>query len=709
MEEQSKEEELLQLRLELLKLQQKVSSLEGHIPNEDPLGSKTNGGTSSPARAAQESESDLSKLASAIMAAIQPAEMMCQHNLDLPRFNGSHSEWLAFQSAYRQTARHLSDVENMARLRRCLVGKAKEAVRSLLIYHTNPEEIMKLLESRFGRPDAIAITELESLRNLPKPGNTPRDLCMFTSRFCNIVCSLEALEKIYYLYNPEITRSTVEKLSTTLQHRFFAYAAQQPKQEADLLKLKRFLCTEADNCAPFARPESNFESKKPQVKLQRIYVTKDLKVRNNCVICDKNGHTVIKCLVFNEWPVDKRWAKAKEKCLCFRCLKPRSTHHTCPTIQCGVDECQRSHHALLHVISENNDMTSIETVVATSRKLNYDLNEKAQDLLEQHTHQEVDGIFETTKQNHSNASPPETCNIAHKSMQAVGIQLDRNSQLETRYEQEIKTDTYTNKNIVDQVQLEKDVTTDNVNHVAFVEEATPVKVCTGRSDTSSGYKGVAVNYDLVEHPNLPLVIPHTSSTIFKQDSLDSNTDMQESFKKMKMIDKDRNMVWNRAKGKETINKIVKKKQRKRIQNRNLFIKQRRSNWKREEMVRKWKAYSSKERIQQNSRVQVQYRREPHDTGKVKTGFVDFTSDNCLPYKKWTYDIVADTILSQEGDIKVADPITESIPERPARKPIILPTNGAILHHGDDASSVKDNRATHGGRMFRIARVSVPPH
>ncbi|CAK1550234.1 unnamed protein product [Leptosia nina] len=630
MEEQSKEEELLQLRLEYLKLRRKLSLLEGNTLHEDPSGVKTSTATTSPPFSgnitSQANESDISKLASVIIAATK--NTMCNHSLDLPKYNGSHSEWLAFQAAYMQTARHMTDVENMARLRRCLVGKAKEAVKNLLIYQSDPLKIMKSLESRFGRPDAIAITELETLKKLPKPGIAPRDLCIFTTTFCNIVCSLEALGKIYYLYNPEITRSTVEKLSPTLQHRFFAYAAQQPKQEADLLKLKRFLCIEAENCAPFARPESNFVSEKPQIKFQRAYetemkekpqaklqqgyVTKDLKVCDKCVICDENHNTVN--------------------------------------------------------------------------------NEKAQDLLEQQTHQEVDGIFETTMKNHS---PPETYNIAHKSKQAVGIQLDRISELETRYEQEIKINTDTNKNLVE------DVAISNVNNIAIVEQATPLKVRTGHADTSTTYKSVSINDDQVKRPNLQLK-PIVKSPIRRQlNSMVIKRHTQESIGKIIIRTKGINVFGQRAKGKNRVYMIVKRKRLKLLK---CLSSKHRSNWKREEMVRKWKAYSSKERIQQNSRVQVQYRREPHDTGKVKIGFVDFTSDNCLPYKKWTYDIVADTILSQEGDIKVADPITESIPERPARKPIILPTNGAILHHGDDASSVKDNRATHGGRMFRTARV-----
>ncbi|CAK1544072.1 unnamed protein product [Leptosia nina] len=218
---------------------------------------------------------------------------------------------------------------------------------------------------------------------------------------------------------------------------------------------------------------------------------------------------------------------------------------------------------------------------------------------------------------------------------------------------------------------------------------------------STSYKGVSINDDQVKRPNLQLN-PMVKSPLRSQfNSMVFKRHKQESIGKIIIRTKGINVFGQRAKGKNRVSMIVKRKRLKLLK---CLSSKHRSNWKREEMVRKWKAYSIKKRIQRNSRVQVQYQREPHDTGKVKLGFVDLTSDNCLLYKKWTSDIVADTFPSREGVINVADPITESIPERPARKPIILPTDGAILHHGDDASSVKDNRATHGGRMFRTARV-----
>lgn len=87
--------------------------------------------------------------------------------------------------------KNYSEADNVARLRKSLKGKAKEAVENLLIFNARSEQIMKTLESRFGRPDAIALAELERLRVMPQLSDTPRDICSFTCRVANTMATLK--------------------------------------------------------------------------------------------------------------------------------------------------------------------------------------------------------------------------------------------------------------------------------------------------------------------------------------------------------------------------------------------------------------------------------------------------------------------------------------------------------------------------------------
>lgn len=292
-------------------------------------------------------KSDIAELAAAITAAAKQSQVT-RHFADLPIFNGSHQDWLLFKTSYNETACMFSDSENAARLRRNLKGKAREAVESLLINRSHPIEIIRCLESRFGRPDAIASTELERLRNLTKPTDNPRDICIFASKVSNTIASLQALNKTHYLYNPEITKLTSEKLSPTLRHRWYDFAAAQHLEEPDLIKLARFLNREAELCGPFAQPENVTSSwnETANRRPQRTNVTQDNTVK--CAHCNNTGHYIVDCKTFLAADVNKRWDIAKEQRLCFKCLKFRNRQHACKPKRCDTDGCTHTHHRLLH-------------------------------------------------------------------------------------------------------------------------------------------------------------------------------------------------------------------------------------------------------------------------------------------------------------------------------------------------------------------------
>lgn len=79
---------------------------------------------------------------------------------DLPDFNGNSLEWHAFISQYRisselcnfnnQLILFIIILINLARLQKCLKGKAREVVQSLLIFPDNVDRVIEVLESRFG-------------------------------------------------------------------------------------------------------------------------------------------------------------------------------------------------------------------------------------------------------------------------------------------------------------------------------------------------------------------------------------------------------------------------------------------------------------------------------------------------------------------------------------------------------------------------------
>lgn len=90
---------------------------------------------------------------------------------DLPTFSGNPEDWPLFISSYNNSTRAcgFSDVENLARLQRCLKGHALESVRSRLLMPAGVPHVIATLETLYGRPELIIHTLLQKIRNVLSP------------------------------------------------------------------------------------------------------------------------------------------------------------------------------------------------------------------------------------------------------------------------------------------------------------------------------------------------------------------------------------------------------------------------------------------------------------------------------------------------------------------------------------------------------------
>lgn len=290
--------------------------------------------------------------------------------IELPVFSGNHQEWLMFRSAYNETATSFTKFENINRLRRNLKGKASEAVEGLLISNSDPADVMRALESRFGKPEAIAIAELNTLKALPRLTENPQDTCTVSSKITNAVCILQALSCAHFLFNPETSKILLDKLTPTLRHKFYEFAAKQPREDPDLLKMEKFMKTEADLCAPYAQPEPVGTQAQPTSQYKRTYkvhtVTEEQQTTAKCAVCDNTGHTATDCEKFKNADSNARWDIAKNKHLCFRCLRYRSRNHSCKRRTCDTNGCKYYHHKLLHFVKKTEPAKEKETTEAVT-------------------------------------------------------------------------------------------------------------------------------------------------------------------------------------------------------------------------------------------------------------------------------------------------------------------------------------------------------
>ncbi|GBP63767.1 hypothetical protein EVAR_40367_1 [Eumeta japonica] len=190
---------------------------------------------------------------------------------------------------------------------------AKEAVNCLFYGETNPEEVMRTLEARFGRPDALVIAEIEKLRALPKLTDSARDTCIAATKVNNIVATMKALNKENYLNNPTAIRIVLEKLTPSLLYRWYDYIATQKEDSAELPHMAEFLNREAKRCGRYAAPEDlharlSGTSETKTRRIQRAHVTHHRETTStaykarSCLICN-GDHPMSACLMKDNFAI----------------------------------------------------------------------------------------------------------------------------------------------------------------------------------------------------------------------------------------------------------------------------------------------------------------------------------------------------------------------------------------------------------------------
>ncbi|GBP43714.1 hypothetical protein EVAR_29695_1 [Eumeta japonica] len=168
---------------------------------------------------------------------------------NLPRFCGNVNEWIAFRSVYNDTSGLFSYVQNVARIREALSGEARETCEALIYTKTDPLQIMRVLEHRFGRPDAIIKQELYKLRRMTPMNNEIRNISSFANKVNNCVPAIRTLNKLRYLSAPEMNDDIVDKFNDILKFKWCEYKDSQDNNEPELVMLSTFLNKIADQCS----------------------------------------------------------------------------------------------------------------------------------------------------------------------------------------------------------------------------------------------------------------------------------------------------------------------------------------------------------------------------------------------------------------------------------------------------------------------------
>ncbi|XP_053699101.1 uncharacterized protein LOC128746075 [Sabethes cyaneus] len=270
---------------------------------------------------------------------------------DLPEFDGTLEDCPLFYAMLTSSTQMcgFTNEENMVRLRKCLKGKALEAVRCELLHPTNVADVLSTLKMLYGRPEALIQSIIRKIRSLPPPNMEKLETVVnFSLSVKNMVATIRAYEVDDYIFNASLRYELVERLPPSLilsQSSAWLYTIAEDASAVMVTPChdQRTRITKRDGFLNLlVESESSFtEDANPYAKMKADNST------DQCVVCKGSCLTVAKCSRFAELSYESKWATIKECKLCRKCL--RKHNGSCKQQkQCGVNGCTFLHHPLLH-------------------------------------------------------------------------------------------------------------------------------------------------------------------------------------------------------------------------------------------------------------------------------------------------------------------------------------------------------------------------
>nr|XP_041631503.1 uncharacterized protein LOC121502341 [Drosophila kikkawai] len=274
---------------------------------------------------------------------------------DLPVFGGQPEEWPIFNCAIVETtqAYNCTDLENNQRLLKALKDEARETVKSLLIHPGNVSAVMEQLRFRFGRPEQLIRSQLNSVREVPPISEQHlARIVPFATRVSNLTAFLQSAKAEQHLGNPTLMEELVAKLPTSKRVDWARHAASiEPFPTVAhfstwLQEYANIVCTILD-----------VEGKEPRRRVLHASVDQNgCEQRDDrhggCPICG-GQHATTSCREFIGASPSRRWSMVKRHRLCFTCLRIGHTARTCNGHgECRINGCRQMHHRLLHGADE---------------------------------------------------------------------------------------------------------------------------------------------------------------------------------------------------------------------------------------------------------------------------------------------------------------------------------------------------------------------
>ena len=285
--------------------------------------------------------------------------------IQLPVFTGDkrcYRNWKAAFMACVDNAPCTGEYK-LLQLRQCLSGEALNVIESLGYSTAAYEAAKERLERRYGGKRRQVAIYLEDLDKFPqiRPEH-PQDLEQFADLMEIAIINLKETGYHNELGNGFLYGKLQTKLTESLLAKYHRWVFETQTPES-VFALKTWVFQESafqtiasetvhGIIGTFRNTCSQSAQASPTCNNQRTFFGEMMErysINNTaCQICSRD-HKIWTCPKFVEKSVSQRWDTAKSFKLCFRCLGGGHRGKSCQRSQlCGQNECQKSHHVLLH-------------------------------------------------------------------------------------------------------------------------------------------------------------------------------------------------------------------------------------------------------------------------------------------------------------------------------------------------------------------------
>lgn len=298
---------------------------------------------------------------------MQPQPGRADHlpRIELPRFNGSPTEWLAFKARFEKRISTIGeDADKFAFLSKCLehFEPARNSVEALENSGSSFTEAWAKLETRFYKKRIAFEGYFVKLLKFKKITSANAKAIM---ALIDVVdTTIHAAQQIENEQGEDLDCVSNGLLISIAKSRLDIETASKIEERMDIHKVYSWteFKEELEKRANQLGCHSDFEERKahnsktaaiataPKIAPQKADSAKRDKTskdRKNCFVCGNPAHSIFYCETFGKLPIKGRWEEVTRARRCYNCLAWGHSAHKCSS-NVSCKHCGARHHTLLH-------------------------------------------------------------------------------------------------------------------------------------------------------------------------------------------------------------------------------------------------------------------------------------------------------------------------------------------------------------------------